>query len=135
MTTTTASINATTTSPVWRDGVKAGLVAAAATTGFAIAAHAAGVSFEIQGEAIPWLGFAQLTFACSLIGVAIAAVLRRRSDHARTTFLRTTVALTALSVVPDLTINAETATKCALIATHLIAASIVIPALARRLQD
>lgn len=67
--------------------------------------------------------------------MAIAAVLRRRSSSARTLFLRTTVALTALSIVPDFTINAETATKCALIATHLIAASIVIPAIARRLQD
>jgi len=45
----------------------------------------------------------------------------------------TTVVLTALSVVPDLTADATTATKLTLISAHLVAAAVIIPALAARL--
>jgi hypothetical protein len=41
----------------------------------------------------------------------------------------TTVALTALSLVPDVTADATTATKATLVAAHLLAAAILIPAL------
>jgi len=124
----------TSAGPSWRTGLSAGLVAAAATTAVAAAAGGLGVSFETApGEAIPLLGFGQLTLFFTVIGVVIARVLGRRARQPRATFLRTTVALTALSLVPDLLLHAGPATKLTLIATHLVAAAIVIPALAGRL--
>ena len=41
--------------------------------------------------------------------------------------------LTALSIVPDLVVPATTATRLALMLTHLAAAAIVIPTVARAL--
>jgi hypothetical protein len=43
------------------------------------------------------------------------------------------VALTALSLAPDVLADAAPATKALLMLTHLVAAAIVIPAVARRL--
>jgi hypothetical protein len=65
--------------------------------------------------------------------LALAAVLARRARLPRGTFVRTTVVLTVLSLVPDLVVDAAPATKVLLMATHLVAAGIVVPALARRL--
>ena len=121
--------------PVWRAGVVAGLAAAAATTATAAAAHAAGVSLAIAGEPIPLAGFAQLTLVGALIGTALAAVLARRSARARTLFVRTAMALTAVSLVPDVIVSAGPATRILLGFTHVVAAAIVVPALARRLAD
>jgi hypothetical protein len=50
----------------------------------------------------------------------------------RTVFVRATVVLTALSLVPDAL--AATATKVLLMLTHVVAAAIVIPVIARRLS-
>ena len=44
-----------------------------------------------------------------------------------------TVVLTALSVLPDITGEATAATKVTLIGAHLVAAAVIIPALAARL--
>ena len=41
--------------------------------------------------------------------------------------------LTALSLVPDVLVDAAVATQLLLMLTHLVAAAIVIPAVARRL--
>ena len=49
-------------------------------------------------------------------------------------FVRTTVVLTALSFVPDVIAPAAPATKMLLMLTHLVAAAIVIPAVARSLS-
>ena len=139
---TTATATATTgsetrsrrrTAPVWRAGLAATVVASVATTAVAYAGNAAGISLDIQGEAIPVLSFAQLTAFFSLIGVVLAAALARWARKPRTTFVRTTVALTVLSLVPDVLAPADTSTKILLMVTHLVAAAIVIPALARRL--
>jgi hypothetical protein len=48
--------------------------------------------------------------------------------------VRTTVALTVLSFVPDVIAPAAPATKALLMLTHVVAAAIVIPAIARRLS-
>jgi hypothetical protein len=114
------------TTPLWRTGARAGLVAAAATTAVAAAAMGADVPLEVDGEQIPLLGFAQLTMVCTAVGVLLAKVLSRR------TFVAVTLALTALSFVPDLTIEATTATRVVLVATHVVAAAAVVPALAER---
>jgi hypothetical protein len=140
MTTATVSTSvntavATNRSTVLRPGLKAAATAALATTAFAAVTHAAGVSYEIKGEAIPILGFGQLTFMLSLVGIALAAVFSRRARHPQSTFIRSTVALTLLSFVPDITAQASSVTKVSLMATHVIAAVIVIPRLASRLSD
>ena len=111
----------------------AGAVAAVATTAVAAVALAIDVPLEIAGEPIPLLGFAQLTLVCSILGVLIAKATRRWAARPQTAFVRTTVALTALSLVPDLTADATSATKVTLMLTHLVAAAIVIPRLANRL--
>jgi hypothetical protein len=118
-----------------RTGIVAGLVASAATATTAAIAHAAGVSLEVGGEAIPVLGFAQLTFVMTLVGVAIAAVLSRKAQRPARTFVRTTVALTLVSFAPDVLADAAVSTRLVLMLTHVIAAAIVIPALSARLSD
>ena len=75
-----------------------------------------------------------LTVIFSVVGLVIAAVLRRFARRPRTAWLRTTVALTVLSLVPDVLADAATSTKVLLMLTHLVAAAIVIPAVARRLS-
>ncbi len=117
---------------LWTAGLAAGLVAAAATTATAVAAHAAGVPLTIQGEAIPTPGYAQLTLVGAVLGILLAR-LARRFAHPRSMFVRITVALTALSVVPDILVDATVASRLVLAVTHVVAAAIIVPALARRL--
>lgn len=120
---------------LWLPGI--GYAAAGAVTAFlvAAAAHAAGVSLEIAGEKIPLLGFANLAFVFSMVGVLMAAGMRRWTGAPRRTFVRTTVALTVLSFVPDLvTADIDAATRVTLMLTHVAAAAVVIPRLARRLR-
>ena len=120
-------------SAFWRPAALAAVVAAAATTAVATLAHAVGVSLAIEGEQIPLAGFAQLTLIFAAVGVLFAAALRKWARNPRTVFVRTTIALTALSLVPDAIVNASIDTKLTLMLTHLVAAAIVIPVLAARL--
>jgi hypothetical protein len=120
--------------PVWKHGIAAAVVASFATTSLAAIASAAGVSFvDRSGAAIPTAGFAELTLAFSLVGVLIAAIIARKARRPRSTFVRTAVALTALSFVPDLTYGFDAGSAATLIGLHSVAALIVVPALARRL--
>ncbi|MEV4508190.1 DUF6069 family protein [Dactylosporangium sp. NPDC049525] len=114
-------------------GVAAAVTASAATMAVAAAGHAAGISLDVSGAPIPVTGFGTLTAVFSLIGVVIAAALARFARRPRRTFVRTTVALTVLSLVPDVLVDAAPATKALLMLTHLVAAAIVIPVVARRL--
>lgn len=115
-------------------GVAAAAVASVATAAVAAAGHAAGISLDLSGAPIPVTGFAMLTAIFSLVGLAIAALLGRFARHPRRAFVRTTVALTVLSLVPDVLADAASSTKALLMLTHLVAAAIVIPAVARRLS-
>jgi len=115
-------------------GLAATVVAAAATMIVAAAGHAAGISLDMAGEPVPVAGFGTLTALFSLIGLALAAVLARRARTPQRTFVRTTVVLTVLSFVPDLLSDTAPATKALLMFTHVVAAAIVIPAIARRLR-
>jgi hypothetical protein len=120
--------------PVWKHGVAAAVVAAVATTVLAAVASAAGVSFaDDSGASIPLAGFAQLTLVFSLVGVSIAAVMARKARRPRPTFVRTAIALTALSFVPDLTFGFDAGSAATLITLHSVAAAIVVPTLAGRL--
>jgi len=131
--TTVPAISSTTGSLV-KTGIVAAVLASAATTVVAAAGNAAGVSLDIGGAPLPVSGFAMLTFIFSLVGVVLAVVLSRKARHPRSTFIRTTAALTALSLVPDAIADAAPATKALLMLTHIVAAAIVIPAIARRLS-
>jgi peptidoglycan/LPS O-acetylase OafA/YrhL len=134
-TTTTKQIAKLTGKQIRRAGAVAGLVAAAATATTAAVASAFDVSLQVGGEAIPALGFAQVTFVAAIIGTVMAVVMSHRASRPRHTFVVTTLVLTALSFVPDVTADAQTATRLVLALTHVIAAAIVIPALASRLTD
>lgn len=135
-TTTAATSTAATVTrrPLVLPGIAAGLAAAAATTTVAAVARAAGVALAAEGEQIPLLGFAQLTFVFSVIGVVIAAVLRRRAARPRRTFVRTTVTLTAVSLAAPFFLPMDGTSIAVLVLTHLVAAAVVIPAVASRLR-
>jgi len=120
---------------LWRAGAVAGVSASVATFAVAAAAHALGVSLKVGGQAIPLVGFAQLTFVATIIGTVIAVVVSHRVNRPARTFAITTVALTVLSVVPDVLADAHIATKVTLALTHVAAAAIVIPTLTSRLSD
>ena len=138
MSTSTSTSNAPTstarTERLWPTAVVAGLVAAAGTTALAAIGHAAGASLEVGGEEIVLPAFAELTFVFSMVGLLIALGLRRWASNPRQAWVRTTVALTALSLVPDVLADASVATRVTLMATHVLAAAIVIPAVASRLD-
>lgn len=134
--TTATETTATPTSrrlPLLRAGVVSGAVAAVATTVVAVAARAVDIPLTVGGEAIPLLGFAQLTLVGALLGVAIARACARWARRPRHTFAVTTVALTALSLVPDVIADASTGSRVVLALTHVVAAAIVVPTLADRL--
>jgi hypothetical protein len=94
----------TATGSLLRSTVVVGVVAAGLATGLAAAARGAGVSFEVDGESIPLPSFAQLTFLGAVVGGLALAVLKRRSAAPRRRFLQATVALTAASCLPSLTL-------------------------------
>jgi hypothetical protein len=107
-----------------------------ATTLAAALARAVGVDFEVPdgGERIPLPGFAVMTGVFSVVGVAIAAGLLRWSTRPAERFVPTTVSLTALSLVAPLLSQADPATVVTLLGLHLVAATVMIPTLARTLR-
>ena len=117
-------------------GLLATLAAMVATTLAAALARAVGVDFEIpdSGETIPLTGFAVVTGFFSVVGIVIAAAFLRWSARPVERFVRTAVALTAISLVAPLLSGANTATITALLGLHLLAAAVMIPALARSLR-
>ncbi|MET8465282.1 DUF6069 family protein [Micromonospora zamorensis] len=134
--TSTATTTPTTTSTfgaLIRTGLLATVAASAATMAVAAVGHAAGISLDVADAPIPVTGFGVLTAVFSLVGVVLAALLSRFARRPRRTFVRTTVVLTVLSLVPDVIADAGVGTKALLMLTHLVAAAIVIPAVARRL--
>ncbi|MEU5785904.1 DUF6069 family protein [Micromonospora lupini] len=133
--TTTAQTTRTTTAfgSLIGTGVLATVAASAATMAVAAAGRAAGIGLDVSGAPIPVTGFGVLTAVFSSVGVLLAVLLSRFARRPRRAFVRTTVVLTVLSLVPDVLADAGTATKALLMLTHLVAAAIVIPAVARRL--
>lgn len=117
-------------------GLIAAVAAAAATTLVAALAKAAGVVFEIPdgGETIPLSGIAFVTGVFSIVGVLIAAALLRWSANPAKRWLQVAVTLTAISLVPPLVTGADAGTVVALVALHLVAAGVMIPAVSRTLR-
>jgi len=133
--TPTMPVSTSTTRParsLWRTTVGVGIAAAAITTSVAAAIHAAGVPLAVGGAMIPLAGFAQMTLLGAVIGGLLLAVLNRCSRAPRLRFLQTSVVLTAMSCVPSIALPPDVATKVALVALHLLAATIIVPVLARR---
>ncbi len=114
-------------------GLISGAIAAVAISGAVLVAHAAGDVVAVGGQPVPVAAFAQFVLVGALIGIALARVCSRRALRSRSTFVRTTLVLVALSLVPDLLVEASSGSKLALALTHLIAAAIIIPTLAARL--
>ena len=136
--TTTQTRTAATSTSIGRllgAGLLATVAASVATSAVAAAGSAAGISLNVSGAPIPVAGFATLTAIFSVVGLVLATVLARFAKRPRTAFVRTTVVLTALSFVPDVLADATSGTKVLLMLTHVVAAAIVIPAVARRLAE
>jgi hypothetical protein len=119
-----------------RTGLLATLAAVTAATVTAALAQAVGVVFEVPdgGETIPLSGIAFVTGVFSVVGIVIAAALLRWSSRPIEHFVRTTVALTAVSLVPPWLVGAAASTSVTLVLLHLVAAALVIPALAGSLR-
>ncbi|SCF18762.1 DUF6069 family protein [Micromonospora chokoriensis] len=117
-------------------GLVATLAAMVTTTVAAALTQAAGVDFAIPdgGEKIPLGGFAVVTGFFSVVGIVIAVALLRWSAHPAQRFLWTAVSLTVISLVPPLLAGANTATTVALLALHLVPATVMIPTLTRSLH-
>jgi hypothetical protein len=111
-----------------RRGGFAGTVAAVCTTAVAAIARVAGVNLEVDAVAIPIAAFALWTLVGSALGVLLARLLRTRRR-----FLAVTIVATGLSLIPPIALPDTTATKAILVATHLLAAAIIIPSLSRGL--
>jgi hypothetical protein len=117
-------------------GFRAALAAMAATTLAAALAQADGVDFEVPdgGETIPLAGIAVVTGSFSVVGILIAAALLRWSARPSERFVWTAVSLAAISLVPPLLSGANTGTTITLLGLHLVAATVMIPPLARSLR-
>jgi hypothetical protein len=120
--------------PLVLPGIAAAAAAAVAVTTLAAIARGAGVALAGGGEPIPLAGFVTVTTFFSLVGVVLAAVVRRRATRPRRTFVRIAGTLTALSLVPPFLVQADAASVATLLGLHLVAAAIVVPALASRLR-
>lgn len=118
-------------------GLMATLAAVVATTVAAAFARALGVDFTISDgdESIPVSGIAVVTGFFSIVGVVLAAALLRWSARPAERFAWTAVSLTAISLVPPFLAGANAATTSALVGLHLVAATVMIPTLARSLRN
>jgi hypothetical protein len=134
VTTITVPTTVETSHPIRRATLASGGIAAVAVTVAAAAADAAGVPFAIDGETIPLAGFAQMTLVGAVLGGLIAAACRRFAARPGPAFVAIAVMLTAVSCIPSVAMPPDVATKIVLVALHVLAAAIVIPALDRALR-
>jgi hypothetical protein len=109
-------------------GAIVGVVAAVCNAIVVAIASAADVSLEVDGKAIPVVAFPMWTFIGAVLGVVLARVLRDRKR-----FVIVTTVATALTLIPAIATPDDTATKLVLVGTHVLAAVLIIPALAREL--
>ncbi|CAN5522597.1 hypothetical protein BH10ACT1_BH10ACT1_07000 [soil metagenome] len=126
--------------PLWLAVAISGLIAAVTTTALVAGAKAldvpmvAGPKSDAVGRSIPTFGFFTGTLMFTVIGLLIAAGISRWAKDPARTWTITTVVLTTVSLAgPATTGHATTATYVVLFATHIVAAAIVIPVVARNL--
>jgi hypothetical protein len=150
MTTTTVTVPSATqpsavdtwsrSAALWKVGVVAGLGGALAAEVVGLVGRAidvpmrAGAIGADTSDAIPVGSFAFMTLMWTAVGLGLAAALRRWAHRPARTFVVSTVALTALSLLsPIFAGDTTTATTVVLCLTHVVAATVVVPVLARRL--
>lgn len=129
--------------PLWLVSAAAGLAAAVATEAYGLVARAAGVPMAAgtpgasATQPIEVGMFAMGTLICTFWGTVIAVLLARFAKDPARTYVRTTVALTVLSLADPLAAGGGTAfsTRLMLALAHVIAAAIIIPTVARRLRS
>lgn len=128
--------------PVWLVGIAAAFAGAVVTEVFALGARAIDVPMKVASPGgdnaveIPVGGFAPGVLFWSVVGIVLAVALARWAKRPSRTFVVTTVALTAVSLVPPFTTaDTATSTQVLLALTHLVAAAVIIPIIARRLPD
>lgn len=73
------------------------------------------------------------TLAMTLLGVGIAAAMRARAARPSATFLVIGIVGTLLSLVQPVLLAADTATAVVLNASHIAAAAVILPLIARAL--
>jgi hypothetical protein len=139
--TVTQSTTTRRTRPVWLVSATAGVVAAVTTELYGLVARAVGIPMRAAGTGDPSASpitvgmFAMGTLICVFWGTVLALLLARFARRPATIYLRVTLALTALSLAAPLTaVDTAVATKVMLAIAHLIAASIMIPAVTRALR-
>jgi hypothetical protein len=127
--------------PVWLVSAGAGVVAAAATELYGLVARFAGIPMAAgsigaaTAEPVTVGMFAMGTLICTFWGTVLAVVFARYAADPARAYLRTTVVLTALSLVGPLAAGATAIpTRLMLALAHLIAAAIIIPVVTRRLS-
>lgn len=127
--------------PVGVHAFAAAIVGAVVTGAFEALTRAVGVPYEFafpgaEPATMPVSGlfFAVLEFG--VVGAILAACFARWASRPRAAWRRTTVTLTVVSLVPSL-VAASTSysTNVALAVSHLIAAAVIIPLVARRLPE
>ncbi|WP_242910908.1 DUF6069 family protein [Actinomadura terrae] len=137
---TAASVRDLTSRPLWLVGAVAGAAASAATEVYGLVARAAGVPMEAGGigaataDPVTVGMFAMGTVICTTLGTVLALVLARYASRPARIFVTVAVALTAVSLFSPLAAgDTAVSTKIMLCLSHVLAAAIVIPAIARRL--
>jgi uncharacterized protein DUF6069 len=113
----------------------AGLIGAVVVFGYASLAQALSVPMHAGGATIAPSDFSGGVVTCTVGGALLAVALAHWATRPARTFLRATVALTAVSLVfPIIASQTEVSTKVTLAFAHLVAAAIVIPIITRRLS-
>jgi hypothetical protein len=127
--------------PVWQVSYLAGLAASVAVEAWGLAARAIGVPMRVAGlgshHATPvTVGmFAMGTMVVTFWFTFAVILMARFAENPRRTYLRTALPLLALSLaVPVTAADTAVSTKLTLAAAHLIAGSVIIPVVARRLS-
>jgi hypothetical protein len=123
--------------PLWQVGLGAASVAAVASVIVYAVARAAGVPmeltevFEDEFKRMPVMNMAWAALLeGGVAGTALAAACRRWASRPRSSFVVLTIVGLIASFALPITSDASTATKVVLSISHLVVASIIVPALA-----
>jgi hypothetical protein len=129
------------TRPVWQVGILAALAAAVVTEAFTLVARGTGVPMvaagfgEKEATKIAVGGFAQSVLLWSIGGILLAVALARWAKRPARTFVVTAVAFTALPLsAPAVAPHTAVSTQVILAMSHVMAAIVITPVLARRLS-
>ncbi len=144
-TTTSIPVTSTVTRPAVRGvlaaGGYAGAVAAAVGYVYGTVAQAvegkmyAGDPGASHAAPIVAANFSGGVLFCVALGTLLAVGIARRAANPARTWVRTTVALTAVSLVPPLLAShTDNSTRLTLAGAHVLAALVVVPIVARRLD-